>query len=71
MFIETNSNNEVKVDMRIEFIFHHNDDLKDSVFDMNEDETKPKAELNFNLTNLVENVETGAGLDVLKNVIED
>ena len=38
---------------------------------MNEDETKPKAELNFNLTNLVENVETGAGLDVLKNVIED
>ena len=57
--------------MRIELIFNHNDDLKDSVFDMNEDETKPKAELNFNLTNLVENVETGAGLDVLKNVIED
>ena len=38
---------------------------------MNEDESKPKAELNLNLTNLVENVETGAGLDVLKNVIED
>ena len=38
---------------------------------MNEDEIKPKAELNFNLTNLVENVETGAGLYVLKNVIED
>ena len=33
---------------------------------MNEDETKPKEELNFNLTNLVENVETGAGLDVLE-----
>ena len=57
--------------MRIELIFNHNDDLKDSVFDMNEDETKPNAELNFNLTNLVENVETGAGLYVLKNVIED
>ena len=58
--------NEVKVDMRIEFIFNHNDDLKDSVFDINEDEAKPKAEITFNLTNLVENVETGAGLDVLK-----
>ena len=57
--------------MRIEFIFNHNDDLKDSVFDINEDEAKPKAEITFNLTNLVENVETGAGLDVLKNVIED
>ena len=57
--------------MRIEFIFNHNDDLKDSVFDINEDEAKSKAEITFNLTNLVENVETGAGLDVLKNVIED
>ena len=34
--------NEVKVDMSIEFIFNHNDDLKDSVFDINEDETKAK-----------------------------
>ena len=42
--------------MRIELIFNHNDDLKKSVFDTNEDETKPKAEITFNLTNLVENV---------------
>ena len=52
--------------MRIELILNHNNDLKDSVFDINENETKPKAEITFNLTNLVENAETGAGLDVLK-----
>ena len=62
--------NEGKVDMRIELILNHNNDLKDSVFDINENETKPKAEITINLTNLVENVETVAGLDVLKNVIE-
>ena len=36
-------------------IFHHNDDL-DSVFNIAEDETKPKVEVTINFTNLVENV---------------
>ena len=51
--------NEAKVDKTVEFIFNHNDDLKDSVLNIAEDETKPKVKITFNFTNLVENVETG------------
>ena len=48
------------MDKTTEFIFNHNDDLEDSVFNIAEDETKPKVDLTYNFTNFVENVETGA-----------
>ena len=57
--------NEAKVDKTVEFIFNHNDDLKDSVLNIAEDETKPKVKITFNFTNLVENVETEAEHDLI------
>ena len=57
--------NEAKVDKTVEFIFNHNNDLKYSVLNIAEDETKPKVEVTFNFTNLVENVETGAEHDLI------
>ena len=57
--------NEAKVDKTVEFIFNHNNDLEYSVLNIAEDETKPKVEVTFNFTNLVENVETGAEHDLI------